>query len=365
MYNKSIGSGKIMRKLQFKKILNILDMIEIQGIMFEDAPVRLYDKLNEDYFVLTLSEVNSILDYLKLKKILKISMNGIDLSPPATIYAKSNQNSGVEALSLFESYMNDPRIFDFYQKQAKTNIYITRNEVLNFLDPQTFQLLAQTSLFEFDKNLLRFQLKLMKGIHDILNEYQSLQHPLVSIALTVLYTSTIVSHEDQNIVYKNTNADMVDYNYKNVLLSIMPRTGIPHDRDETKALQSFYKDTLFHEFDHACPICNINIAHMLIASHIKPFRDCAHIYEAIDNNNGLLLCRNHDYLFDQGYISFDQQGYIMICEALLDKQNLNDAYAIHNNFQLPSRYMTSDRLLFLQYHRKNIYKQPHDKTPLY
>lgn len=89
---------------------------------------------------------------------------------------------------------------------------------------------------------------------------------------------------------------MLNYKYKQTILSIIPRRGIPHDRDETKALQSFYKDTLFHEFDHACPLCGINIPHMLIASHIKPFRDCAHIYEAIDHNNGLLLCRNHDYL---------------------------------------------------------------------
>jgi predicted restriction endonuclease len=63
-----------------------------------------------------------------------------------------------------------------------------------------------------------------------------------------------------------------------------------------------------HEFDHQCPICGTNIPAMLIASHIKPFRDCAHIFECADHNNGLLLCRNHDYLFDQGYFSLNEDG---------------------------------------------------------
>ena len=55
--------------------------------------------------------------------------------------------------------------------------------------------------------------------------------------------------------------------------------------------------------------------------HIS-FRDCAHIYEAIDHDNGLLLCRNHDYLFDQGYFTFDENGYIIFSEELLDKDCL-------------------------------------------
>ena len=158
------------------------------------------------------------------------------------------------------------------------------------------------------------------------------------------------------IDYKNTMEKMNDYKYKQAILSIIPRRGIPHDRDETKALQVFYKDTLFHEFDHACPICAINIPHMLIASHIKPFRDCAHIYEAIDHNNGLLLCRNHDYLFDQGYITFDDHGYIILSGELLKIENWQEKFSLKKNYRLPEEYLTRDRVLFFQYHRKYIFK---------
>ena len=179
---------------------------------------------------------------------------------------------------------------------------------------------------------------------------------MVSITLTAIYTSSIVSHEDMRIDYKNTTYNMIDYRYKDFICSIIPRRGIPHDRDETKSLQAFYKDTLFHEFDHKCPICNINIPHMLIASHIKPFRDCAHIFEAVDHNNGLLLCRNHDYLFDQGYFTFDEKGYIIIGEELLSMDNLTSSYNLRKNYRLPENLMTENRMKFLAYHRTHIFR---------
>ena len=100
----------------------------------------------------------------------------------------------------------------------------------------------------------------------------------------------------------------------------------------------------------------INIPHMLIASHIKPFRDCAHIYEAIDHNNGLLLCRNHDYLFDQGYITFDDHGYIILSGELLKIENWQEKFSLKKNYRLPEEYLTRDRVLFFQYHRKYIFK---------
>ena len=356
MYNNSKESGEAMRKLQFKKLLNILDAIEIQGISFESAPVRLYEEIANEYFSLKMEEIKIFLDYIKEKQILKVSANGIDVSPAATIYAKSNQNSGVEALSIMESFAHDEKIYSFYMMLAKENTFITRKDALAYIDQESFQFMVQTALFDFDQDNFRFQPKLLRGIHDILDEYNKTADLLVSVTLTVLYTSSIVAHDDMRIDYKNIKSDMIAYDNKNVILSIIPRCGIPHDRDETKALQSFYKDTLFHEFDHACPMCGINIAHMLIASHIKPFRDCAHIYEAVDHNNGLLLCRNHDYLFDQGYITFDEQGYILLSEDILKREGLMTSFVLRKNYRLPQQYLTNNRKLFLQYHRAHIFK---------
>ena len=53
----------------------------------------------------------------------------------------------------------------------------------------------------------------------------------------------------------------------------------------------------------------------LIASHIKPWvvSDPA---EKLDIENGFLMCLNHDKLFDQGWITFSDDGEIIISEDL-------------------------------------------------
>lgn len=348
-----------MKKLIFKKLLLILDAIELHSISLEETPLKVYEKLIDDHYAIKLSQIKESIQFLYDKQALIVGENGIDLRPAPTIYAKSNQNSMIEALSLVETFLHDINFFTFICKQCKENLYISQEEVCQQIDNDIFQMLIQTSLFDFRDTMICIQHKHIYRLRQIIQEYQVEKLPLVSHTLTALYASSIVSHEDKRIEYKNTKLAMIPYPNKNVILSIIPRKGIPHDRDETKSLQAFYKDTLFHEFDHACPICNINIAHMLIASHIKPFRDCAHLYEAIDHNNGLLLCRNHDYLFDQGYFTFDEHGYIILSQELLQKHNLETSYTLHKNYKLPEKYMQKERQLFLAYHRSFIFK---DKT---
>ena len=50
---------------------------------------------------------------------------------------------------------------------------------------------------------------------------------------------------------------------------------------------------------------------MLLASHIKPWRDSNH-QERLDKFNGLLLLANLDKAFDLGFISFDDSGKVPI-----------------------------------------------------
>ena len=344
-----------MKKNIFKKILAVLDQIELHGISLHDTPLRVYEILADDYKEYKLSQVKEGINFLYENQLLKEGKNGIDLHPAPTIYAKSNQNSSLEALSLMETFLLNPAVHDFYKQQLANNTPLTKEELQKRIPPEIAQLLLQTELFEHNLNCICFRPKLIHYIKNILKEYDTNTPPLISATVTALFAASIVAHEDMRIDYKNTNLKMIDYQWKDTILSIIPRKGIPHDRDETKSLQAFYKDTLFHEFDHACPLCQINIAHMLIASHIKPFRDCAHIYEAIDHNNGLLLCRNHDYLFDQGYFTFDENGFILLSKQLLEKENLNRSYVIEKNYHLPQTFLTKERKLFLQYHREHIF----------
>ena len=93
---------------------------------------------------------------------------------------------------------------------------------------------------------------------------------------------------------------MIQCHNKKQLLRIFPTLGIPTDRDESRNYRDFLKTAFIMNLSIKCPICKARLSRLLIASHIKPFRDCGYLVEAMDHNNGFLLCRNHDALFDLG-----------------------------------------------------------------
>ena len=89
----------------------------------------------------------------------------------------------------------------------------------------------------------------------------------------------------------------------------------------------------------------------LVASHIKPFID-SDGNEAYDPNNGLLLSRNMDILFDQGYISFNNDGTIMY------SPQLNEEVTKHlDNYKLDSIFINENRIQYFDYHRNNVFKK--------
>ncbi len=60
-----------------------------------------------------------------------------------------------------------------------------------------------------------------------------------------------------------------------------------------------------------CPVTGVSMPELLRASHIKPWRDSSD-EERLDPYNGLMLAPHVDVLFDKGYISFTDEGNIII-----------------------------------------------------
>ena len=71
----------------------------------------------------------------------------------------------------------------------------------------------------------------------------------------------------------------------------------------------------------------------------------------INSYNGLLFCSMHDKLFDKGYISFDNDGTLLISNKLttVNQKSCNiDQYKKIN--------ISTDNIPFIEFHRKNIFK---------
>lgn len=97
--------------------------------------------------------------------------------------------------------------------------------------------------------------------------------------------------------------------------------------------QSTFKKALL-SIEKKCKLCGVSDERFLIASHIKPWSQ-SNNQERLDVNNGLLLCPNHDSLFDKGYISFDDNGRILISDILNESTkvflNVNETMNISMN----------------------------------
>lgn len=88
----------------------------------------------------------------------------------------------------------------------------------------------------------------------------------------------------------------------------------------------------------------------LVASHIKPFIVSSK-EEAYDPENGLLLSRNMDILFDLGFISFKDNGEILISDELSD--GLKEHLKIYSLKQV---FLTKKRLKYMKHHRSKVFR---------
>ena len=104
------------------------------------------------------------------------------------------------------------------------------------------------------------------------------------------------------------------------------------------------------EYWYGCAISQCPLTWMLIASHIKPWRD-ADNQERLDPYNGLLLLPNYDKIFDLGYISFNSKGKIMY-SRLLDKFD-RETIGLTNNLHLVK--LEEQHLKYLKYHNDNCF----------
>ena len=125
--------------------------------------------------------------------------------------------------------------------------------------------------------------------------------------------------------------------------------------DEKEALtkirvnQGVFRKNLINRYGMCC-VCGINDENLLIASHIKPWSD-SKPEEKLDTDNGFLLCPDHDKLFDKGYISFYDNGSMLISKVLKDQDkkllNISDDIKIE---------ITNNNKKYLKYHREHIFK---------
>lgn len=100
-----------------------------------------------------------------------------------------------------------------------------------------------------------------------------------------------------------------------------------------------------------CLITEVTDERILIASHIKPWA-VSEPKERLDPKNGLPLTPTYDKLFNEGFISFEDDGTILV-SPYISPLNIKKLSLIPNKkYTLPK-----DRQKYLKYHRENLFKK--------
>jgi|WetSurMetagenome_2_1015567.scaffolds.fasta_scaffold00682_11 hypothetical protein len=100
-----------------------------------------------------------------------------------------------------------------------------------------------------------------------------------------------------------------------------------------------------------CSVSSLSKPSLLRASHIKPWRDCSN-QERLDPMNGLLLHPVLDHLFDAGFITFDDNGEIIISDMLSE----SDIEILHIDRNSKLRKVPDELVKYMRYHREEIFK---------
>lgn len=116
--------------------------------------------------------------------------------------------------------------------------------------------------------------------------------------------------------------------------------------------QGEYRNKLLLECPF-CPFTMVNDERLLIASHIKPWAK-SNNEEKIDPKNGFMLTPTFDRLFDQGFITFEDDKKLVVSPWVspMNQKRLG----IQTGMIISNLPLDDKRKEYLKYHRENIYK---------
>jgi hypothetical protein len=113
--------------------------------------------------------------------------------------------------------------------------------------------------------------------------------------------------------------------------------------------QGRFRQDLFAHWG-GCAVIGCTVESVLRASHIKPWRQSSDA-ERLDPANGLLLIANLDALFNDGLITFDNEGRMLVSARLSQKEQS----LLHLRGRLRKK-LTVQQRHYLKFHRENEFE---------
>lgn len=135
-----------------------------------------------------------------------------------------------------------------------------------------------------------------------------------------------------------------------------------HSREEevkVRVGQYFFRMSVLSSYKNRCCVTGLAIPSLLVASHIKPWKDSDDKKEKTNPSNGLCLNALHDRAFDKGFITIDQNYRLIISTQLknvkMDLQTREWFMSYENKaIDLPDKFRPGKD--FIEYHNDVIFQ---------
>jgi len=124
--------------------------------------------------------------------------------------------------------------------------------------------------------------------------------------------------------------------------------------------QSFFRETVLASYDNKCCITGIEEGGLLVASHIKPWRDSDPLTERTNPRNGLCLNALHDRAFDKGLLTVRAEDHkVILSKALkrnVDRDIYENLFGIYEDkcITMPAKFIPDGELL--RYHNEFVFE---------
>ena len=195
--------------------------------------------------------------------------------------------------------------------------------------------------------------ELCNNLYSITDTHGS--HNVNYVAMNPSYNPVLAHQIQYTIISNDVSYDDIEAMTLQRTLNNNPCAGTDVEKIvKTRVSQGSFRRLLLLERHH-CNLCDISTTSVLRASHIKEWAESSK-EERIDANNGLLLCANHDALFDRHLISFEPDTGNICISASIDDDQRNSL-----NLSKSARISMNERMkAYMQIHYKKFIEKENE-----
>lgn len=202
-------------------------------------------------------------------------------------------------------------------------------------------------------DLMDKKILIQKGKYVELTKDYTFDTPTQAVSVMLGYSESPERLKETRSIQQisdNNERDELQREYNERTEAIPPTTEANREKRH-RIGQGMLRNKLINIF-HCCPLTGISDLKLLRASHIKPWRDCKKDDERLDPNNCLLLSVFWDAAFDQGLVTFNEDGSPEFSPQLSLKAEKQLLVFSKGHIDL-----TPERQKYMKWHRCKVYKR--------